>query len=106
MLPSRSGILAEAINTKILSENHPDSPHSHPDSPIPTLIPRIPTLISRILTLIPRVPPSLILRVPNLIPRVPIITLILFPYSPFRLLQIATYVNTWICFSLRKSVNG
>ena len=126
MLPSRSGILAEAINTKILSENHPDFPHSHPDSPhshhdspiptpiprihtlippIPTPIPRIPTLISRILTLIPRVPP-LILRVPNLIPRVPILTLILFPYSSFRLLQIATYVNTWICFSLRKSVNG
>ena len=33
MLPSRSGILAEAINTKILTKNHPDSPHSHPDSP-------------------------------------------------------------------------
>ena len=52
MLPSRSGILAEAINMKILTKNHPDSPHSHPDSPhshlgshILTLIPRIPTPI-------------------------------------------------------------
>ena len=33
MLPSRSGILAEAINTKILTKNHPDSSHSHTDSP-------------------------------------------------------------------------
>ena len=33
MLPSRSGILAEAINTKILAKNHTDSPHSHSDSP-------------------------------------------------------------------------
>ena len=41
MLPSRSGILAEAINTKILTKNHTDSPHSHPYSRIPTLIPRI-----------------------------------------------------------------
>ena len=32
MLPSLSGILAEAINTKILTKNRPDSPHSHPDS--------------------------------------------------------------------------
>ena len=31
MLPSLSGILAEAINTKILTKNRPDSPHSHPD---------------------------------------------------------------------------
>ena len=30
---SRSGILVEDINTKILTKNHPDSPHSHPDSP-------------------------------------------------------------------------
>ena len=40
MLPSHSGVLAEAINTKTLTKNHPDSPHSHaeflhshPDSP-------------------------------------------------------------------------
>ena len=33
MFPSRSGILAEVINTKILANNHPDSPHSHLDSP-------------------------------------------------------------------------
>ena len=33
MLTSRSWILAEAINTKILTKNRPDSPHSHPDSP-------------------------------------------------------------------------
>ena len=33
MLPLRSGILAEAIHTKILAKNHTDSPHSHPDSP-------------------------------------------------------------------------
>ena len=33
MLPSRSGILAEAINTKILTKNHSDTLHSHPDSP-------------------------------------------------------------------------
>ena len=33
MLPSRSGISAEAINTKILTKNHPDSPYSHPHSP-------------------------------------------------------------------------
>ena len=32
MLPSRSGIFAEAINTKILTKNHPDSPNFHPDS--------------------------------------------------------------------------
>ena len=32
MLFSRSGILAEAINTNILTKNHPDSRHSHPDS--------------------------------------------------------------------------
>ena len=30
--PSRSGILAEAINTKILTKNYPDFPHSYPDS--------------------------------------------------------------------------
>ena len=33
MLASWSGILAEAINTKILTKNYPDFPHSHPDSP-------------------------------------------------------------------------
>ena len=111
MLPSCSGILAEAINIKILTKNHPDSlhslsdfphphsdslhsqlhsPHSHPDSPriprisnISTPIPRIPTLIPHIPTLIPHVP-TLILRVP-IIPPIP------FPDSPFRLLQIARY---------------
>ena len=38
--PTPSGILAEVINTKILTKNHPDSlhshsdcPHSHPESP-------------------------------------------------------------------------
>ena len=74
---------------------HPDFPHSHLDFPhstlipiistliliIPTLIPRIPTLIPRILTLIP--------CIPTLIPRIPIILFILFPDSPFRILQIA-----------------
>ena len=29
MLPSRSGILAKPINTKILTKNHPDSSHYH-----------------------------------------------------------------------------
>ena len=33
MLPSHSWILAEAINTKILTKNYPDSLHSHSDSP-------------------------------------------------------------------------
>ena len=33
MLPSRSPILAEAINMNILTKNHADSPHPHPDSP-------------------------------------------------------------------------
>ena len=32
MLSSRSGILAKAINTKILKKNHPNSLHSQPDS--------------------------------------------------------------------------
>ena len=83
MLPSNSEILAEAINTKILTKNHPDSPHSHPDLPhshpnspcshpdsfVPTLIPRGPTLILR----------------------VPIIPLIPFPDYLFRLLQISIF---------------
>ena len=78
---------------------------------IPTLIPRIlttisciSTLISRIPTLIPFIPviptlifriliiPALIFRIPiipTLIPCIPIIPLILFPDSPFWLLQIA-----------------
>ena len=94
MLPSRSRILAEAINTKILTKNHPDSPHFLPDSPhshlysphfhpysrIPTLFPCITTLIHHVPTLIP--------RVPTLIRCVPIIPLTAFPDSPFRLLQI------------------
>ena len=33
MLSSHSRILAEAINSKILTKNHPDSLHSHSDSP-------------------------------------------------------------------------
>ena len=100
--PSPSGILAEAINTKILTKNHPDSPHSHPDSShshpdslhlhpnplIPTLIPHI----SRISTMISCIP-TLILRVPTLIPCVPIISLIPFPDSPFLLLQIGDTVK-------------
>ena len=83
MLPSRCRILAEAINTKILTKNHADSPHSHPFSLIPnirTTIPRIPTLITCISTLIP--------RVPILIPRVPITPLVWFPDSLYQLLQI------------------
>ena len=63
MLPSGSGILAEAINMKKLTKNQPD--------------PRIPTLIS---------------GVPTLIPRVPIIPLILFSNSPFWFLEIANKV--------------
>ena len=31
--PSHSRILAEPINVKILTKNHPNSLHSHPDSP-------------------------------------------------------------------------
>ena len=74
MLPSRSGILAEAINMKILTKNLPDSLHPHPDSLHFTLVPRILTPNHGI---------------PTLIPRVSIILLILFPNFPFRLLQIA-----------------
>ena len=55
---------------------------------IPTLIFRIPTLIPQTPTWIPRVP-TLILCVQTQIPRVPIISIIPFPDSPFRLLQIA-----------------
>ena len=61
MLPSRSGILTEAIYTKILTKNNPDFPDSHLIPHIPTLIPRVPTLI-------------------------PLISL---PDSPFQFLQIA-----------------
>ena len=68
MLPSRSGILTEAIYRKILTKNNPDFPDSH-------LIPHIPTLIPRIPTLIPCVPT--------------LISLISFPDSPFQFLQIA-----------------
>ena len=32
MLSSRSGILADAINTNIITKNYPDSVYSHPDS--------------------------------------------------------------------------
>ena len=55
---------------------------------IPTPIFRIPTLIPQTPTWIPRVP-TLILCVQTQIPRVPIISIIPFPASPFRLLQIA-----------------
>ena len=97
--------LAEAINTKILTKNHPDSrippliPHISWIPCTPTPIPRIVTLISLIPTLIPRVPTlithflTLIPSVPTLIPFVPIINLILFPDSSFRLLQI-TLINS------------
>ena len=125
MLPSRSGILAEAINTKILSENHPDFPHSHPDSPhshrdspiptpiprihnlippIPTLIPRIPTLIFRILTLTPRVPPPDSPRSQPDSPRshpyphsVP-----LFPIPAFTDSHICEYLNMFLCKKICK----
>ena len=81
--PSHKGILGEAIHTKILKKNHPDSPHSylvfpyshpdslhsHPDSQhthpipgIPYLILCIPTPISRIPTPIPWIT-TLILRI-------------------------------------------
>ena len=100
MFPLRSRILAEAINTKILIKNYPDSPHSHSDSPychpdslhsqpdslhshpdscIYTLISRIPNLVLCVITLIP--------HVPTLIPRISIIHLILFFDSPFQLSQ-------------------
>ena len=55
---------------------------------IPTPIFRIPTLIPQTPTWIPRVP-TLILCVQTQISRVPIISIIPFPDSPFRLLQIA-----------------
>ena len=84
MLPSGSGILAEAINMKKLTKNQPDPR-------IPTLIPCILTPIPRVPTLIPRVP-TLISGVPTLIPRVPIIPLILFSNSPFWFLEIANKV--------------
>ena len=47
---------------------------------IPTLIPRIPTPIPRI--------PAMIPRIPTLISHIPIISLLPFPDSPFRFLQI------------------
>ena len=102
MLPSRFRILAEAINTKILTKNHSDSPHSHPDSRIPripALIPHLPTPIPCLPTLIPRVP-TLIPRVPTMILHVPIIPLIPFPDSPFQLLQIALFLESAIRFLL------
>ena len=115
MLPSGSGILAEAINMKKLTKNQPDPRIPTlipciltPIPRIPTLIPRIPntptpilhipslsphvhTLIPCVPTLIPRVP-TLISGVPTLIPRVPIIPLILFSNSPFWFLEIANKV--------------
>ena len=79
MLPSGSGILAEAINMKKLTKNQPDPR-------IPTLIPCILTPVPCIPTLIPRIPntptpiphiptpiphiPTLILHIPTLIPHV------------------------------------
>ena len=108
MLPSGSGILAEAINMKKLAKNQPDSriPTLSPCIPntptpiphIPTLILHIPTLIPHVHTLIPCVPtliprvPTLISGVPTLIPRVPIIPLILFSNSSFWFLEIANKV--------------
>ena len=46
MLHSRSGILAEAINTKILTKNHPGSLIPTPITLISTPILHIPILIS------------------------------------------------------------
>ena len=119
MLPSGSGILAEAINMKKLTKNQPDPriptlipciltpipriptlipriPNTPPHIPtlilhIPSLIPHVHTLIPCVPTLIPRVP-TLISGVPTLIPRVPIIPLILFSNSPFWFLEIANKV--------------
>ena len=78
MLPSRSRISAEAINTKILTKNHPDSLHSYPDFPDS----KRSTPILCISTLI--------LHIPTSISRVPVIPLAPFPDSAFRILQIAT----------------
>ena len=70
------------------------SPHSHPIpripriSRIPTPIPRIPTPIPRIPTQIPRIPTP-IRGIPT---PIPLMSLILFPDSPFRLLQIAAFI--------------
>ena len=69
---------------------------------IPTPIPRIPILIPSIPTPIPRIPTP-IPRIPTQIPRIPtpirgiptpipLMSLILFPDSPFRLLQIAAFI--------------
>ena len=65
--------------------SHPDSTYSHPYSPQSHPIPNIP----RILTQIPRIPTP-IPCIPTFIPCIP---LILFPDSPFRLLQIARFIN-------------
>ena len=59
------------------SHSYPDSPYSHPDFPHSHPIPHI----SRV--------PSISTPIPTLIPRVSIISVIPFPDSPFRLLQIA-----------------
>ena len=66
--------------------SHCDSPNSHHDPRIPILTPHIPTLIPCIPTLIP--------CVPTLIPCIPIISLIPFPDSLFRHLQIANFIQT------------
>ena len=81
------------------SNKHEDSHKESPWFPcIPTLIPHIPripnipTPIPHIPTLIPRVP-TVIPHVPTLIPRVhTLILLILFPDSPFRILQIVSFI--------------
>ena len=60
----------------IATPNSPDSQHFLRLPHFPILIPRIPII------------PILISRIPILMPRILIIPLILFPDSPFRLLQI------------------
>ena len=83
MLPSSSEILAEAINTKILTENHPDSPHSDPDLPHSHPNSRRSHPDSFV--------PTLVFCIPTLILGVPIIPLIPFPDYLFRLLQIPIF---------------
>ena len=75
------------------------SPHSHsipriltPTLRIPTQIPPIPTMIPAFPSWFLTFPPWF--RVPTLIPCIPIISLILFPDSLFRHLQIANFIQT------------
>ena len=66
--------------------------HSYPDSPpIPIIFTLISGLISRIPAPILRIP-----IIPTLIPSILIIPLILFPDSPFQLLQTADFSNVLV----------